>query len=102
MHALCSHPHSGYSFPLAVDYLHRLLRYEVLTPLTDDPAEWQDQSDASGYPLWQSVRDPRAFSLDGGTTYWLTTETGHDEDRVFHASVSTTPSRRADERHDRA
>lgn len=63
--------HSGGSAAVAVPVLHELLQYHPLTPLTDDPADWTDQSGRSGYPLWQNRRDPRAFSDDGGKTYWL-------------------------------
>lgn len=61
--------HSGGSAPMAIDYLEKLLRFEPLSPLTSDPAEWIDRSDISGYPIWQSSRDPRAFSYDGGKTW---------------------------------
>lgn len=66
--------HSGASAPFAVAYLERLLRFEPLTPITDDLDEWEDRSKISGYPLWQNVRDSRAMSEDGGKTYWLVNE----------------------------
>ena len=50
---------------LTTKLLHRL----TLSPLTRDPAEWQDMSAIMGFPLWQSRRDPGAFSTDGGVTY---------------------------------
>lgn len=50
---------------LMTKVLHRL----TLTPLTRDPAEWQDMTEIAGEPLWQSLRDPGAFSPDGGATY---------------------------------
>lgn len=66
--------HSGSSAAHCAAYLEKLLRYQPLTPLTDDPAEWQDQSEISGYPIWQNLRDPRAMSTDGGKTYTLVDE----------------------------
>jgi hypothetical protein len=63
--------HSGGSAPIAIDYLTRLLSREALTSLTNDPAEWVDRSEMSGYPLWQNARDSRAMSEDGGKTYWM-------------------------------
>lgn len=66
--------HSGGSAPFAIDYLTRLLRYEPLTPITSDPAEWIDRSEMSGYPIWQNVRDGRAMSEDGGKTWSLVGE----------------------------
>lgn len=67
--------HSGGSAPFAIAYLERLLRFEPLTPLTDDPAEWIDRArEMGGDPFWQSTRDPRAMSTDGGKTYTLVDE----------------------------
>ena len=62
---------SGGSPPFGIAYIEKLMRFEPLTPLTDDPAEWQDQTEASGVPLWQSRRNPMAFSTDSGRTYTL-------------------------------
>ncbi len=66
--------HSGGSAPYAIAYLERLLRFEPLSPITNDPAEWVDRTEMSGYPLWQNERDSRAMSHDGGLTYWLVNE----------------------------
>lgn len=76
---------SGGSAPYIIAYLEKLLRFEPLTPLTNDPGEWTDRSDISGYPVWQSNRDGRAMSEDGGKTYWLVDE------REAAGSVETTP-----------
>ena len=62
---------SGGSTPFVIDRVEKLMRFQPLSPLTDDPAEWQDQTRASGHPLWQSRRNPSAFSTDGGKTYTL-------------------------------
>lgn len=59
--------HSGYSAALVTDLTSRLMRFEPLTPLTSDPAEWMEVTDG----LWQSRREPRAFSHDGGQTWKL-------------------------------
>jgi hypothetical protein len=72
--AFTSYGHSGGSAPIAIDYLHRLLQFQPLVPLTNDPAEWNDVSAQSGVPLWQSTRNPEAFSGDGGKTYYLLSE----------------------------
>lgn len=64
--------HSGGSAPYAIAYLEKLLRFEALAPLTNNPDEWEDRSEISGVPMWQSRRDPRAISYDGGKTYQLT------------------------------
>lgn len=65
--------HSGTSAMMAVDRLNRLLKFETLSPLTSSPAEWMDISDISGTPMWQSTRNPAAFSRDGGHTWYLVT-----------------------------
>lgn len=59
--------------PLAV-----LLTRGTLTELTDDPAEWDDRSGTTGRRVWQSRRNPAAFSDDGGVTYFLVSERGRD------------------------
>lgn len=66
--------HSGGSAEVALAQLVRLLQFENLAPLTDDPAEWEDRSEESGYPMWQNVRNSKAFSEDGGRTYFLVGE----------------------------
>lgn len=71
--------HSGASAGITVAILERLLRFQPLTPLTDDPAEWNEV----GEDTWQSSRRPDAFSEDGGKTYYLLDE----EPRVIHTSV---------------
>lgn len=70
--AFASYGHSGGSAMVAIDQLHELLNRRTLMPLTSSPDEWIDRSDISGYPIWQSARDPCAMSADGGATYWLT------------------------------
>jgi hypothetical protein len=49
----------------------RLVGREPLTPLTRDPAEWADRTTVLGVPVWQSLRNPAAFSDDAGWTYTL-------------------------------
>ncbi|WP_329047075.1 hypothetical protein [Streptomyces sp. NBC_01422] len=79
--------HSGGSAPYAIAYLERLLRFQPLTDLTDDPAEWIDRH-AEGMtptPLWQSQRNSEAFSTDGGKTYYLLSE------QQAAGDIATTP-----------
>ncbi len=57
----------------AIQALTSLLRHEVISPLADDPSEWQLVATESTQPprgLWQSRRDAGAFSADGGKTYY--------------------------------
>ncbi|MEU1327200.1 hypothetical protein [Streptomyces microflavus] len=79
--------HSGSSAHAGAQYLERLLRFQPLTDLTDDPAEWIDRH-AEGMtplPLWQSNRNGEAFSTDGGKTYYLLSE------QQAAGDIATTP-----------
>ena len=73
--------HSGGSASVAIPMLNELLQFKNLRPLTNDPAEWQDQSEPSGYAMWQNIRNGEAFSDDGGKTHWLLSEGGHSGNR---------------------
>lgn len=64
--------HSGASASIVIDILRRVLAFEPLSPLTDDPAEWIEVANG----LWQSRRQSQAFSKDGGKTYQLTDDWG--------------------------
>lgn len=69
--------HSGGSAAVTLAALEKLLRWETLTELTSDPKEWlQVQGSVESQfpdmePLWQSRRQPNAFSKDGGQTWNL-------------------------------
>ena len=56
------------------DPLSILLFHGVLTPLTDDPGEWDERSLQTDRRVWQSRRNPSAFSHDEGRTYFLVEE----------------------------
>ena len=70
--------HSGGSASVAIPTLNKLLQYQNLSALTDDPKDWLDVGpySADGSPLWQSRRRAEAFSEDGGQTYYLVEEKG--------------------------
>ena len=64
--------HSGGSAWVVTSLFNDLVRYRPISPLTNDPAEWNDVADFSGgEPCWQSRRRHDAFSRDGGKTYYL-------------------------------
>lgn len=69
--AFASYGHSGGSASFAIEQLNTLLQFRTLAPLTTDPEEWCDRSEISSSPLWQNVRDPAAFSRDGGQTWYF-------------------------------
>lgn len=80
--------HSGFSAEHCTAVLEKLLRFQPLSQLTDDPAEWEDRSEISSTPIWQNLRDPRAISADGGKTYSLVDEdpVTSDSGRPVHTS----------------
>lgn len=65
--------HSGGSAMATIPVLHVLLQYENITPLTSDPDEWMHVAEevwGETGGIWQSRRNPKAFSNDGGKTYY--------------------------------
>jgi len=62
--------HSGGSASVFIPTLNRLLQLDNLTPLTSDPDEWEHHGPDFGN-VWQSRRNPKAMSYDGGKTYYL-------------------------------
>lgn len=68
--AFAEYGHSGGSASYAIPLLNDLLQFKPLSPLTDDPKEWNEV----GTDVWQSCRNPEAFSTDGGATYYLLSE----------------------------
>ncbi len=72
---------------VAVEQSGRLLRFQPLSPLTADPDDWFDHGEMSGTPLWQSKRDPSAFSEDGGVTHYFVDDRDGPGERVMHSSA---------------
>jgi hypothetical protein len=68
--AFAKYGHSGGSASVGINILYDLLQFKPLTPLTNDPKEWNNV----GTGVWQSSRNPEAFSEDGGRTYYLLSE----------------------------
>lgn len=83
--------HSGGSAMMTLAVLDRVLKYQILSPITDDPADWTDVTEAAGRPMWQSTRDPAVFSEDGGATWYRAFPEGADPgDRVYDGGVLGT------------
>jgi len=79
--------HSSATYTIGV--LEKLLAFKPLSPLTDDPTEWSlisSEISGSSDGLWQNVRNPEAFSLNGGETYYVLSERDIDP-TAFHESV---------------
>jgi hypothetical protein len=62
-----------------LETLTRLIRYENLAPLTDEPLEWVKVADS----MWQSIRNYDAYSNNGGKTFKLHSENND----VEHATM---------------
>lgn len=68
--AFAQYGHSGGSASAGINILNDLLQFKNLTPLTNDPNEWNNV----GSGVWQNSRRSEAFSEDGGRTYYLLSE----------------------------
>ncbi len=64
--AFSGYGHSGGSAEMALSIFDRVVRFRPLSNLTRDPVEWMEVSP----DMWQSRRQPDAFSTDGGRTYY--------------------------------
>jgi len=67
---------TGDSFIDIVNNLTKVVYFQNISPLTDSPDEWMNVGAMIGKQLsmWQSTRNPEAFSTDGGKTYYLLSE----------------------------
>lgn len=83
--AFASYGHSGGSASVAIPMLNDLLQFKNLTPLTNDPGEWQ-AVDMGKKPCWQSRRRPDAFSNDGGKTYYCLDDEGRPTRETVEAA----------------
>lgn len=68
--AFAAYGHSEGSAVVGIHILNELLQFRNLSPLNNDPDEWT----LVAKDLWQSKRNPAAFSTDGGNTFTLTYE----------------------------
>jgi hypothetical protein len=76
MQAFSDMGHSGGSASVVIPWIHELLQFKNLTPLTNDPDEWIHHDESVwGQPggIWQNIRNSEAFSRDGGKTYQFLT-----------------------------
>jgi hypothetical protein len=72
--AYASMGHSGGSHSVILPRLVKLLSYENLTDITDDPEEWVHHGPelwGGKKGVWQNIRNSAALSEDGGVTYHL-------------------------------
>lgn len=67
---LASQKHSGFTANATVALFNRLAQQKPLTKeLSDNPNEWIDRTEMSGYTVYQSKRNPSCFSTDM-KVYW--------------------------------
>ena len=87
------HGHSGGSHFATLSIFEHLANGKTLSPLTDDPNEWEDISRFSGYHHWQNKRNSACFSEDGGKTYTNLAdgETHTDEDGSSYKTYDNLP-----------
>lgn len=90
--AFAAFGHSGGSASVAIPTINALLQFKNLSPLTDDPEEWNHVSEevwGEDGGIWQSSRNSEAFSRDGGKTYYLLSESvnNNNPDPIMHESV---------------
>lgn len=80
--------HSGGSHAILAPRIYDLLQFKTLSPLTSNPNEWNyiQKEIAGGKGIWQSQRNPEAFSHDGGRTYHILSEAIGDEPAPVHES----------------
>lgn len=83
--SFASYGHSGSSAIWAIEILYRLLRFQPLTPLTTNPEEWIEV----GELVWQSARNPEAFSNDGGYTYKLLSDNSVHQSAFYRIPTKT-------------
>lgn len=77
MELFASQGHSGYSAGLVASLWYTLAQWKTLYPITNEPSEWNEVTDAmytkeqiaNGDRIWQSKRSPSIFSKDGGKTW---------------------------------
>lgn len=76
--------HSGGSASVAIPVITALLSQENLSPLTDNPAEWEFHGPEIWPPdgIWQNNRYGQAFSHDRGKTFWLLSDKDKGDDTV--------------------
>ena len=56
---------SGFSAQTASNLVHKLSRFEPITPLTGNDDEWTDVTEISGFTLYQNKRCARVFRENG-------------------------------------
>lgn len=85
--------HSGMSIGITIDIFNKLAKWKTLTPLTNNPDEWEQLSgwESVGY---QNKRNPSCFTYDFKTYYDVDEEENYDivvEDGVSIRKMKNKP-----------
>lgn len=95
----CEQNHSGGSAACTIGMLEKLLRFENLTPITDNPEDWENINNKGFFKdkfikdIWQCKRNPALFSNDGGKTYYSV----NDKERKLLNSEKYDPNKKVQE-----
>lgn len=84
-----SEEHSGGSHGLTLEIFNKVINFQNLTPLTDNPSEWK-QCGSGGQPMWQNSRNSAAFSKDAGRTHYLLSDSKKVINSKPFVEVTTT------------
>lgn len=79
--------HSGMSISWLLGLFEKLIYMYNLTPITDNPGDWELHGQGNEHEVWQSRRNGAYFSKDGGKTYYDIHSKGAWWARVFPARV---------------
>lgn len=84
-------PDPATNWPIMREYLDKLLKMQPLSPITANPDEWTSRFEqAGGVALWQSARDPNAWTRDPTfAKYFLMSEAGDDNGELYDADPYT-------------
>lgn len=77
-----SQGHSGFSAELTLELFNELAKFQNLSDITANEAEWEDISEMWGSAHWQNKRNSALFSEDNGKTYYNV----EDKENVVYTS----------------
>lgn len=71
-------------------FVEKLAKHENITPLTNDPGEWEDATEIAAEPMWRNKRNPNAVSFNNGMNYVLFSDS--DSNRPKFKSADARPA----------
>lgn len=81
------------NWPIMRNYLDKLLHYGSLSPITNDPDEWESKFTFFGQSsIWQNKRQPDALTKDSTfANYFLISELTGGDTVTLHPTAQLTP-----------